>query len=252
MVKMIKSVEKALSILSLLGTDAEREFPLTEIASTLKMDVGTCANLIKTLRCQGFIDQETPRKGYRLGYKIYHLTGRYIENDQLTKIARADIQALGRKFNETALLSVTRNDKRIVLFNTIPDREILVRTNVERSIYSACTGRVIIANYSPVHLDKFLVRAGIPTREEWPEIYESENPEGALRNALASIRHAGYVVHHDRNGIIGFGAPLMREGHIVGSVGLYLPISRLGNEQATLQAVIDCARRINEKLERSQ
>ena len=249
---MIRSVEKALFILNMLGSDAEREFQLSEIATALGMDRGTCANIIKTLRSHGYIEQEAPRSGYRLGYTLYHLTGRYIENDQLTKIARADIQALGRKFNEAALLSVTRNDKRIVLFSTTPDRDIIVRTNMDKSIFAACTGRVIIAFYSPEHLDKFLIRTGLPEKKEWPEIYETSNPEGALRNALSSIRRTGYLIHYDRSGITGFGAPIQKDGHVLGSVGLYLPQSRLSDEQELLQAVLDCAARINSKLARTQ
>ena len=92
---------------------------------------------------------------------LYKLTNSAINNEELTKIARDEIDALGRKLNETAILSCIKNDKRVVLYNTVPDRELIVRTNVDKSIYSANTGRVIIANDTPAHLEKYLIRRGM-------------------------------------------------------------------------------------------
>lgn len=63
---------------------------------------------------------------------LYKLTNSAINNEELTKIARDEIDALGRKLNETAILSCIKNDKRVVLYNTVPDRELIVRTNIDR------------------------------------------------------------------------------------------------------------------------
>ena len=249
---MIHSVEKALRILELLASEADREFPLRTIADTLGMDKGTCVNIIKTMRERGYIDQEQLRGAYKLGYKLYQLTGRNIENDSFTKIARRDVEELGRQLNESAILSVIRNDHRIVLYSTVPDREIIVRPTGEKSVYQACTGRVILANYSPSHLEKFIVRSGLPGREEWPEIYRSLHPEGELINSLTKIKQDGYAIHKDPKGIVGFAAPLFKAGHVAGSVGVYLPAERLSDEKAILDNVLACAGSINDKLKRSR
>ena len=113
---------------------------------------------------------------------------------------------------------------------------------------SACTGRVIVANYTPAHLEKLLIRIGLPEKEEWPEVTGAEHPEQALSNALAEIRQKGYVLHHDANGIAGFAAPLFREGHVAGAVGVYLPENRLSSPDAILRAVLDTASEINRKI----
>ena len=214
------------------------------------MDHGTCSNIIKTLALRGYINQKGPRCGYKFGYMLYKLTNSAINNEELTKIARDEIDALGRKLNETAILSCIKNDKRVVLYNTVPDRELIVRTNVDKSIYSANTGRVIIANYTPAHLEKCLIRLGLPSKEEWPEIYRSDNPQGELVNRLASIRVAGYEIHHDSNGIVGTAAPIFKAGHVVGSVGVYMPNTRYINEKFILAAVLDSAAEINRKIKK--
>lgn len=245
---MILVIGKALNILELLSRNTGKEFPLGEIADTLGMDRGTCANIIKTLAARGYVQQTGPRQGYKLGYMVYNLANSAVNNDDLTKIAREDVTWLGNTLNEAAILSVIRNDKRVVLFHTDPDREVVVKTNIAKSIYSANTGRVILANYSPAHQEKFIIRNGIPTPEEWPEIYASDNPQGELMNQLAIIRHNGYEIFTDRNNIEGFAAPLFANGHVVGSVGCYLPVYRVKDNGSILNKVLDCAAKINSKI----
>lgn len=246
---VIKVLDKALNILELLGSEQNREFPLGEIADTLKMDHGTCANIIKTLTTRGYVNHDGPRQGYKFGYMPYKLTNTAINNEELTKIARDEIDRLGTSLNESAILSCIKNDKRIVLYHTVPDRDLIVRTNVDKSIYSANTGRVIIANYTPVHLEKCLIRLGLPSKEEWPEIYDSDNPQGELVNRLAAVRVAGYEIHHDTNGIVGVAAPIFKAGHVVGSVGVYMPKMRYTDEGSILKKVLDTASAINKKIE---
>lgn len=246
---MIKVIEKALNILELLAAEQNREIGLGEIASALGMDRGTCSNIIKTLVARGYIQQDGPRQGYRFGYMPYKLTNSFINNEELTKIARDDIDKLGKSLNETAILSCIKNDKRIVLYNTNPDRELIVKSNFSKSIYSANTGRVILANYTPAHLEKCLIRLGMPTEDEWPEIYKTGNPNGELKNLLASVKQAGYEIHFDSNGIVGIAAPIFRDGHVAGSVGVYMPKIRYNNEDAILEQVLSAAREINSKIE---
>ena len=245
---MIKVIEKALNILELLASEQNRKFQLGEIADTLNMDHGTCANIIKTLAFRGYVQQDGPRMGYKFGYMPFKLTNSAVNNEELTKTAREDIDRLGARLNETAILSCIKNDKRIVLYNTTPNRELIVRTNVDKSIYSANTGRVILANYTPAHLEKCIIRLGLPTKEEWPEIHESNNPHGELINRLTCIRSAGYEIHLDSNGIVGIAAPIFGGGHVLGSVGVYMPKMRYLNENESLRLVLETADAINQKI----
>ena len=150
--------------------------------------------------------------------------------------------------NESTILSVIRNDKRIILFQTIPDREIFVKANIDKSVYSANSARVIIANYSPTRLEKFINRVGLPTRDQWPEVYHSANVKGELMNELCIIKNKGYEISSDSNDVVGFAAPIFSHGHISGSVGIYLPSYRLGNKDLILKKVLSCAESISNKI----
>lgn len=246
---MIQSVLKSMKIIELLGSNPAREFSVSEISSALNLDKGTCTNIIKTLASGGFAQQDGPRKGYKLGYEMYKLTTGSVDNDELTKIAREDIDQLGLRFNETAMLSVIRNDKRISLYSTEPDRNLVVRTSSDKSVYAANTGRVILANYTPAHQEKFIIRMGLPSGTEWPEVSDSSNPSGTLQNALMQIKRDGYAIQIDANGIIGFAAPLFKKGHVTGSIGMYLPVGRMESKEEMLEAVIATAERICRKID---
>lgn len=248
---MIQVLDRAMRIIELLGENPGKTYPLSEIAQTVNLDKGTCARIVKSLSEKGFVQQEAPRSGYQLGYKLYHITGHPVENAELTKIARRDVEGLGAALNETALLAVSRNDRRVVLYSTVPDRSLVVRTNTERPIYSVCAGRVILANYTPAHLEKCLIRLGLPSREEWPEIYLSDSPEQALVNALTRIKQKGYDILDDRHGIVGFAAPLFQGGHVVGSLGTYLPAARITDPQKILDTLLYYTKEINLKLQRA-
>lgn len=245
---MIQVVDKALRILEFLGETPQKAIPMTMIAEAMKMDKGTCTHILKSLSQRGFVQQEAPRSGYQLGYKFYHIAGHFVENEELTAIARKDVEAFGAEMNETAMLVITRNDMRVVLYHTVPQRSLVARTDMERSIYSACAGRVIMANYSPSHLEKCLIRLGLPNKEEWPEIFESNHPEQELVNTLTEIRQRGYDIQYDHE-ITGFAAPLFLGGHVKGSIGMYLPTERVSDQEHIIRRMLHYAGEINRKLE---
>lgn len=246
---MILVLGKALNILDLLGKTPNREMALGEIAAALNMDRGTCANIIKTLADRGYVQQAGPRMGYKLGYMIYSLANSSVNNDELTKIAREDVTKLGESLSESAILSVIRNDKRVVLFQSNPDREQYPTANIDKSVYSSNTGRVILANYTPPHQEKFIIRNGLPGRDQWPELFRSNNPMGELMNELSSIRRNGYAIQDDEgSSTVGFAAPLFRQGHVEGSIGVFVPILGDINRKAILREVLDCAKEINHKI----
>ena len=245
---MIQVLDRAMRILEMLGRNRSRMYTPTEIANSLSIDKGTCNRILKSLASHGFVQQESARGGYQIGYKLFHIVGKQAENSELTKIARKDIEELGEILNETALLAVSYNDKRVVLFSTTPQHNIVVRTDIERSIYSVCAGRVILAHYTPLHLDRCLGRLGLPNKEEWPELYTSDNPGQELVNELVRIKRNGYDILNDKKGTIGFAAPIFHNGHILGSVGVYMPIIRMADQDMIIQRLLHCTNEINKKI----
>jgi len=245
---MIQSIVKAMNIIEFLGANPSREYMMTEIADNFNMDYGTCTNILKTLASKGFIQQSGPRRGYKFGYIFYSMTGAMVENDELTNLAKSDIDKLGELIGERILLSVIKNDKRILLYYTTTDHELTVNTEVEKDVYATNTGRVIIANYSPAQLEKFISRAGLPKEEDWPEIYGSDNIKESLIYHLSVIKENGYDIYENKSGIHGLAVPIFKGKVSVGSIGICMPKSRCTNEKSILKELRKTAKTIGEKI----
>ena len=63
---MIQVIERVEKILVYLSEHRKREVPLTEIADSLGMNRATCANILKTMKDLGLVEQNAYRKGYIL------------------------------------------------------------------------------------------------------------------------------------------------------------------------------------------
>ena len=234
---MILVLEKAFNILELLASDASRDFPLGEISSALDLDRGTCANIMKTLKLRGYVDQSSPRKGYRLGYMIYRLGDSYVNNEQLTAQARPYVDRLSAQFNECILLSVIKQDKRVALHVTMPDQELVVRTSREIPVYRATTGRMILSYYSSEELVRFVRRFGLPKAGDWEGVTSFES----LQKELDKARKQGWRKDSDRHHIVGLAVPVWKGNKVVASLGVYLPEFRYTDNSAILPALQETA-----------
>lgn len=221
---MIQVVNRALNILEYIASDNGKEFGLSEIADALDLNHSTCANILKTLVWRNYVEQTGAKKGYKLGYMVFKLCDSTLYNEELTTVAKEPIEQLGEELNEAVILSVIKNDKRIVLYETSPIQELQVRTTMESSIYKATTGRMIIAYYSPKELDDLIGRIGLPDEEDWPEATTKEN----LIQQLDIIRKNNMEVYCNRNHVIGLATPIFKNNKVIASLGIYLPNARYG------------------------
>lgn len=224
---MIRVVEKALNILELLSSDTSKAFSLSEIAEALAMDKGTCSNIMKTLRLRGYVDQSVPRKGYKMGYMIYRLSDPFVNNDELTRKSIDELDLLGARLNEAVLLSVLRQDKRVVLYGTMPDQELAVRTSREVPVYRSNTGRLILSYYSDEDLIRFVRRYGLPKPGDWEGV---ESLEDLLRE-FRKAREQGWYMDKNRNLIVGLSVPVWKASKVVAGLGVYLPEVRYKPER---------------------
>ena len=54
---MIQVINRALNILEILAQEPDKEFGLSEIATTVELSAGTCANILKTLVYRNYVEQ---------------------------------------------------------------------------------------------------------------------------------------------------------------------------------------------------
>ena len=208
---MIQVINRALNILEILAQEPDKEFGLSEIATTVELNAGTCANILKTLVYRNYVEQSGTKKGYKLGYMVYQLTRDNSYNTELIDLVKVPIDNLRDSINETVILSVIKGNKRILLNESQCTHEIQVRTTNESSVYRATTGRMILAHYSPKELNDFIDKIGLPTEEEWPEV----KTKSELIQLLNDIRTKN----------------ILKKGKVIASLGIYLPDIRFGKSE---------------------
>lgn len=218
---MIQVLERAEKILVYLSENRKREVPLTEIADNLDINRATCANILKTLRELGLIEQMSYRKGYILGDKIYSIAGVENDPDRLKVLLKPLIDNLCKEVNESVMLTVIRDDQRYHIYNAEAYHALQAKIIYQMGVWQATTAKVIIAQYDDKKLDDFLKLVGMPGKV-WPEIKNRCD----LDEALEEIRkNRCFTVIN--NHFACMAAPIYKNGEVIASIGYYLPDVRL-------------------------
>lgn len=235
---MIQVIERVDQILTYLSRNRKREVPLTEIADTLDINRGTCANIMKTLKELGFIEQMSYRKGYILGDKIYSIAGADYDPDRLKILLKPLIDNLCKEVNESVMLTVIKNDKRYHIYCAEAVHALQAKVIYQMGVWQATTAKVIIAQYSKEKLNDFLKLAGMPGKD-WPEI---KSKADLLENLAEIRRKKCFTVIN--NHFACMAAPIFKNGEVIASLGYYLPDMRLNEvterilEEKLTEAVI--------------
>lgn len=216
---MIQVIHRALNMLEFIAQHPQRDFSLTEIADQHQLNHGTCANILKTLVTRGYVEQLGHKKGYRLGAMAYHLTRNPAYKRDLIAAANAPMQHLTQAVNETSLLAIVLNDRRITLHSVECDHDIQARGNVDRPVYDSATGRLLLAYRPDIEQVRFARTYGLPTDELWPGI----TTEDQLVEALAQLREAGLSIVVTNRQIVGLAVPVQQRGATVAALGVFLP-----------------------------
>lgn len=243
---MIQVINRAFNIMEIIAQDNEKEWGLSEIADSLELNHGTCANILKTLVQRGYVEQVGIKKGYKLGYMTYQLTNSNGYNMDLMNATQTLMDGFRDEINETVILSVVKNDKRILLYEALCNHEIHVRTTQESSVYRATTGRMILAHYSPKELNDFIEKTGLPSEEDWPEV----TSKSELIQALNETRKKNIEVSWNKNHVVGLATPIFKKNKIVASLGVYLPDIRFSKTERNhiVKEMLKVTEIINKKL----
>lgn len=218
---MIQVIERVEKILMYLAENRKRAIPLTEIADNLYINRATCANILKTMKELGFVEQNSYRKGYILGEKVYTIAGADNDPDRLKTLLKPLIDNLCKEVNENVMLTVIKNDQRYHIYNVEANHALQAKVIYQMGVWEATTAKVIIAQYEKNKLDDFLKLAGMPGKA-WPEIKTRKE----LMDALEEIR-ANRCFTVINNHFACMAAPIFKGGKVIASIGYYLPDHRL-------------------------
>lgn len=219
---MIQVINRAFDIIEFVARDTKKDYALSEIADALKLNHATCANILKTMVERNYLEQTGYKKGYRLGHMMQQITGNNSYEQELMNAATDEMEKLTQKMNETSLLAVLRKNTRIALHHVNANRDLMVKSSVEKLAYDSASGRFLVAMLDDQKLDEFLRKYGLPSTDIWKEA----STERSFKNEIQKIRRVAYATQTTKTHIVGIATGIAKGKQTVASLSMYLPESR--------------------------
>ncbi len=220
---MIQVVNRAIDIIEFIASDTSKDHRLSDIATHLNLNQGTCANIIKTLVDRNYLEQTGYKQGYKLGYRLYQFGGESSFEEKLVKIGIEPMNNLCAKFNETCILAVLKKQNRVIIHQANAERDLMVKSSTEKIVYDSASGRFLLAAMEDEELNEFIEKFGLPSKEVWAEASTREG----LKVQIDKIRKQGYARQETVSHIIGLAFGISSNKKVLASLSIYLPSSRM-------------------------
>jgi len=245
---MIQVIVRALDILEFVAQHGKEPVQLIRIAENVSLSQPTTANIVKTLVEKNYLEQVGRKTGYRLGAGAYQLTGNLAYNQNFIVAAKEPMEELTAKLNETSLIAVIRNNKRVILHLVECNQDLHVRAKMIADVYSTATGRLMLAYYTPKELDNLIKSVGLPSKQVWPG---AESREG-IEKVLLAIKAEGFSEAVSINHTVGFAVPVYKYEDVIASLSVYVPQSRYtpDHKEKIVTQIRKAAKKIKDRLEK--
>lgn len=220
---MIQVIGRGLDIIEFLAKEGNRICTLTEIATTLGLNAGTCANIIKTLVVRGYVEKVEGKVGYRVGHMFEKLSAVNTFKNKLIEVSKIELEKLTEKYNENTLLAILNGNIRQAILRVNGTNTVQVVTITEREAYLTATGKLLIAMLPDQQLKEYVDSFG------YPKVHfenEEEEIKSVFFKEVETIRKLGYVVNVGDREVFGLAVPIYKQNSVVASLSMYLPSFR--------------------------
>ena len=251
---MIRVIHKAFDMLEYLAKEPRRRKKLNEISGHLKMNAGTCANILKTMVQRKYVDQASVRGGYLLGPMIYYLSRLSAYRGDLISVAEPLMANLAKQVNETVLIALLRSNERFIIIQIDGNQSVQVGRNMfqKDTVYQSATGRLLLAQLNEKEFNEFIAEEGAPG-SRWPEASSLSK----LKSELEKIRRRGWVCYKTTHDVVAIAYPIREKDKsrsdrdkVVAALGLFLPAFRFkgAHKTAIMKGMSTAAAAISECL----
>lgn len=195
----MKVLPKIIHTLELFGNDATLEF--AEIVRLTGLSRSNTAHIVSAL-CANRLLEKSAYGQYRLGPRLFELTGGNRQHSQLLMLAERSASGIAGMLHELGVVVGFWRNRRITLAKVQP--ESMVRLNIadrwfdKSGWYCHSGGRLLLALQPDAIVDAIVSEVGPPAPEAWPEAVS----EAGLRCEIARIRQQRQVVMQRENGRI--------------------------------------------------
>ena len=206
-------VARVLNLFLLTGAD----HGVTEISRAMGCSKAVVHRILVVLVEEGLLDRDAGTRRYRLGPAFLKLRPYSRDQAQVARLAWPYLQAVTRRTNETAILSMLIGRKRVHIQQTLSDSPVHVTVPIgaRTDLHESASGLVMLAN--------------LEAEERLAIIEETSRTGGGIAQSggdlfdeVRLIRRRGYAVHHNEHvGTLGVAAPIFDQfGSVVGALSI--------------------------------
>lgn len=186
----VQSVDRALSILEVLGED-EEGYRLTDLATRTGLSPSTVHRLLATLQQRRFVQFDQSDGMWHVGRQTFAVGSAFVRQRNFVAPALPYLRRLRDQTRETANLGVV-DDGEMVVLTQIESREIMraiTRVGGRAPMVSSGMGKAILATYSPADVAAIVSQRGM--RRLTPN---SLTRASELKEELEKIRRQGFSI----------------------------------------------------------
>lgn len=225
----VKSADRVLDIFELFtgGTDS---YNLSEIAKKLNMPPSSTYLILQNMLSRGYLETDKSGKQFRIGYKLFTIRNRYIQNTSLTGEFYQIADKITEDLNETVSLSVRSGNQLLYIGEKISSQALRFTPNQSDvfPLHATASGKILLADFSD---------------EELLALYPDEKLEQVTNKTITSlkqlqlelnkVRQQGYGYNRGET-VLGVhcvaGAVVDAKNQTVASISISVPEVRMTEE----------------------
>lgn len=226
----VKSVERALQLLELLGA-VDESLGISDLARSSGLAVGTVHRLLNTLNQLGYVEQDVATRKYTLGIRILHLRGAVARRLNLGEQAMPIMKTLMRRVNETVHLAVLSEGEIFYIerIEGLQTQNMYTQIGKRGPVHCTALGKTIMA-YLPEHaVDQILADKGMARKT-----HKTITDPIVFKHELEQIRRQEYAVDDNESelAVRCIAAPIRDyTGSVVAAVSVSGPAVRMRPER---------------------
>jgi len=223
-----QSVDRALRLLSLVGREAERGAPLSDIVQESGLNKPTARRLLLALMRAGLVEQETRTRRYFLGEEAYVLGTLASRRHGLLELSLESLRNLSEITMDTSFVSVRRGNYAVCLHRqegTYPVRTHALQAGNQHPLGIGAGSLAMLAALSDDEIGRVLAE----NRKVLESLYANYTME-LIRQDIAATRANGYALNPGRifAGSWGMGVAIMfPDGRVAGALSIAAIDSRM-------------------------
>ena len=207
---------------------------VTEIAEQVGLHKSSVSRLLATLESEGWVEQDSATRRYRLGLGLIAIAGPLLANLNVRQVAYPYLQELAEATQETAVLAVWEGAVAVTVEQIVSDRTVKHTSPLGARYAStgSATVQVFLAEMSDDAVTALLDQNTVELQQGWTRTQ--------LRKRLETARKQGYATNLQEtfDDEVGIAAPVYdHRRNVVAAVLIAAPSYRI-DDQAT-QALID-------------